>query len=950
MIKLMNQIRTISLLTSFLFSFFALGQYGIIGTVIDGDFNEPLPFANILVLETGEGVTSDFDGKYTFELQAGTYSVQFSFVGYETKIITEIEVTNDEYTIIDVVINSAAQGLEEVVVTVEAKRNTEASVLEIQKKSASLIDGISAQAFKKIGASTIASAVKSVPGVSVQGGKYVYVRGLGDRYSKSILNGIDIPGLDPDRNTIQMDLFPTNMLSNVLVIKSARADLPADFTGGVIDIITKDLPSKEEFSVSVSTAYNPDMHFNDNYLSYTGGSTDFLGFDDGSRKNKIANSFLGNVFDPRLNQTELGMNLVNRISNQFNPQMAPQVSNSGMNFGFGITYGNQFNFENGHSFGVLGSVSYKSEQTLNENTQDNIFNFSPNKSVLTFEENRIQSGTIGGQNIIASTLFGMTYKTNTSKIKFNGLHIQNGQSTSGIFRQLTRFSDFIDFNKFNLEYNERSISNGMISGLHNFEESNLKLEWTLSGTLAKVHDKDVRNTTFQDEEGIFSFQENTEPKRIWRTLDENNLVSKVDFTKRFQFLKSDAVLKFGLFGSLKERDFSIAQYSVSSNFTSESDWDNYGGDPNQLFNPSNLIGPNNADGTYINPQTTIRQDANIFNAKQQNFAAFISNEFNVTEKLKSIIGLRFENYQVFYTGENSQLGQVFENENIINKNNVFPSLNFIYSLKENQNLRVAYSLTTARPSFKEASIAEIYDPLSNLFFIGNINIRPTYIDNFDIRYEAYGENAQLFAFSAFYKNLTDPIEIGFVAASTSNYKPLNLETANVFGLELEFRKKLGTWFNNLANWNLNLNGSYIISDEKYSEDELKLRQLGLRDGQTLGDSRPLQGQSPYLINAGIEYNNSEKGIQGGLFYNVQGKTLQVVGDGFYPDVFTIPFNSLNFNLIKQFNVNRKLAFKITNLLNDCRESRFEGFNNESQIFKSRNIGRQFSLSYTIGLK
>ena len=946
----MNQIRTISLLTSFLFSFYALGQYGITGTVIDGDFNEPLPFANILVLETGEGVTSDFDGKYTFELQAGTYSVQFSFVGYETKIITEIEVTNDEYTIIDVVINSAAQGLEEVVVTVEAKRNTEASVLEIQKKSASLIDGISAQAFKKIGASTIASAVKSVPGVSVQGGKYVYVRGLGDRYSKSILNGIDIPGLDPDRNTIQMDLFPTNMLSNVLVIKSARADLPADFTGGVIDIITKDFPSKEEFSVSVSTAYNPDMHFNDNYLSYTGGSTDFLGFDDGSRKNKIANSFLGNVFDPRLNQTELGMNLVNRISNQFNPQMAPQVSNSGMNFGFGITYGNQFNFENGHSFGVLGSVSYKSEQTLNENTQDNIFNFSPNKSVLTFEENRIQSGTIGGQNIIASTLFGMTYKTNTSKIKFNGLHIQNGQSTSGIFRQLTRFSDFIDFNKFNLEYNERSISNGMISGLHNFEESNLKLEWTLSGTLAKVHDKDVRNTTFQDEEGIFSFQENTEPKRIWRTLDENNLVSKVDFTKRFQFLKSDAVLKFGLFGSLKERDFSIAQYSVSSNFTSESDWDNYGGDPNQLFNPSNLIGPNNADGTYINPQTTIRQDANIFNAKQQNFAAYISNEFNVTEKLKSIIGLRFENYQVFYTGENSQLGQVFENENIINKNNVFPSLNFIYSLKENQNLRVAYSLTTARPSFKEASIAEIYDPLSNLFFIGNINIRPTYIDNFDIRYEAYGENAQLFAFSAFYKNLTDPIEIGFVAASTSNYKPLNLETANVFGLELEFRKKLGTWFNNLANWNLNLNGTYIISDEKYSEDELKLRQLGLRDGQTLGDSRPLQGQSPYLINAGIEYNNSEKGIQGGLFYNVQGKTLQVVGDGFYPDVFTIPFNSLNFNLIKQFNVNRKLAFKITNLLNDCRESRFEGFNNESQIFKSRNIGRQFSLSYTIGLK
>ena len=930
-----------------LISYLTFGQIGITGTVIDGDFNEPLPFANILVLETGAGITSDFDGKYSFELPSGTYSVQFSFVGYETKIITEIEVGGDKYTITDVVMSSAAEGLEEVIVTVEASRNTEASVLEIQRKSASLLDGISAQAFKKIGASNIAAAVKSVPGVSVQGGKYVYVRGLGDRYSKSILNGVDIPGLDPDRNTIQMDLFPTSMLSNVLVIKSARADLPADFTGGVIDIITKDLPSKEEFSISLNTAYNPDMHFNDNYLSYTGGSTDFLGFDDGSRKNTIANSFLGNTFDPRLNPTESGLGLVNRISNQFDPQMAPQISNSGMNFGFGVTYGNQFNFENGHSFGVLGSISYKNQQTVYEDTQDNIYNFNPIKSELSFEENRIQSGTIGSQNIIASGLFGLTYKTTTSKYRFNGLHIQNGQSTSGSFRQLTRFSDFIDFNKFNLEYNERSISNAMLSGLHNFEKSNLKLEWTLSGTLAKVHDKDVRNTTFQDEEGIYSFQENTEPKRIWRTLDENNLVAKIDFTKRFEFLGSDAVLKFGVFGSRKERDFSIAQYSVSSNFTSESDWDNYGGDPNQLFNPVNLIGPNNNEGTYINPQTTIRQDANIFNAKQQNFAGYISNEFNFSERLKSIIGLRFENYQVFYTGENSQLGQVYDNENIINKNNVFPSLNFIYSLKENQNLRLAYSLTTARPSFKEASIAEIYDPLSNLFFIGNINIKPTYIDNFDIRYEAYGENAQLFAVSAFYKSLTDPIEIGFVAASTSNYKPLNLENANVFGLELELRKNLSGWFSSLTNWNLNLNGSYIISDEKFSEDELKLRQLGLRDGQQLGDSRPLQGQSPYLINAGLEYNNQKKGIQGGLFYNVQGKTLQVVGDGFYPDVFTMPFNNLNFNLIKQLNKNRTLTLKISNILNDVRESQFIGFKKESEYFSLRNIGRTFSLNYAV---
>lgn len=930
-----------------LITFNSFSQFGITGTVIDGDFNEPLPFANILVKETGEGVTSDFDGKYSIELPKGSYTLVFSFVGYETKEITNINVSDADYTVTDIVLNSVAQGLEEVVVTVDAKRNTESSVLEIQRKSASLLDGISAQAFQKIGANDIASAVKNVPGVSVQGGKYVYVRGLGDRYSKSILNGVDIPGLDPDRNTIQMDLFPTNMLSNVLVIKSARADLPADFTGGVIDIITKDFPAKQEFSISASMSFNPDMHFNDNYLSYEGGQTDFLGFDDGTRKDKIFNTFLGNAYDPRLNATTTGLTTINHISNQFNPQMAPNNDISGMNYNFGVSYGNQFNFDNGHSFGFLGSLSYRKEQTVFENTQDNIYNFSPNRTELSFEENRLQTGTIGGENIIASGLFGMTYKTNASKFKFNALHIQNGESTSGRFRQLTRFSDFIDFNKFNLEYNERSISNGTLSGLHNLTESQFKVEWTLSGTQAKVHDKDVRNTTFQDEEGIFSFQENTEPKRIWRTLDEYNLVGKVDLTKRFTFLKEDAVLKFGAFSSLKERDFSIAQYSVSSNFTSERDWANYGGDPNQLFNPVNLISPTNDSGTYINPQTTIRQDANIFNAHQQNLAAYVSNEFNISPKLKSIIGFRFENYQVFYTGENSQLGQVFNDEQIISENNLFPSTNFIYSLTDNKNLRFAYSLTTARPSFKEASIAEIYDPLSNLFFIGNINIKPTYIDNFDLRYEAFGEDAQLFAMSLFYKNLTDPIEIGFVAASTSNYKPLNLENANVFGIELEVRQKLSNWIAGLRNFNLNFNGSYIISDEKYSEDELKLRTLGLRDGETLGTSRPLQGQSPYLINAGLDYNNTDKGIRGGFYYNVQGKTLEVVGDGFYPDVFTMPFHSLNFNFTKQFKNNTSLTLRVRNLLDDERESLFEGYGETTEYFRLRHIGRSFSLGYSI---
>ena len=151
----------------------------------------------------------------------------------------------------------------------------------------------------------------------------------------------------------------------------------------------------------------------------------------------------------------------------------------------------------------------------------------------------------------------------------------------------------------------------------------------------------------------------------------------------------------------------------------------------------------------------------------------------------------------------------------------------------------------------------------------------------------------------------------------------------------------------MRNLNLNFNLSYILSDEKYSEDELKLRTLGLREGETLGTSRQLQGQSPYLINTGIDYNQTEKGIQAGLYYNVQGKTLEVVGDGFYPDVYTMPFQSLNFNLIKQFKNNTSLTLRVNNILDDERESLFEGYGGITEYFRLRHIGRTFSLGYSI---
>ena len=220
----------------------SFGQGIISGKILDGEFNDVLAFANIIVKGTTTGTTSDFDGKYSLEVGEGTYTIEYSFVGYQTKEITQVTIKNGEVKIIDITLNPSLASLDEVVISTTVSKNSESAVLSFQKNSESLMDGLSLESIKKVGASDIASAVKTIPGVSVQGGKFVYVRGLGDRYTKSILNGMDIPGLDPDRNTLQLDIFPSQILENIVVIKSSTADQPADFTGGVVDIVTKDIP------------------------------------------------------------------------------------------------------------------------------------------------------------------------------------------------------------------------------------------------------------------------------------------------------------------------------------------------------------------------------------------------------------------------------------------------------------------------------------------------------------------------------------------------------------------------------------------------------------------------------------------------------------------------------------------------------------------------------------
>ena len=926
----------------FLFTSFSYSQSGkVTGLIMDGEYDEPMAFANVIVKGSTIGTTTDFDGKYSLDLEPGEYTLTFSFVGYQTIEVSEVLIKSDEVEQVDVTLSTNT--LDEIIITTTVRKNTESAVLDIQKKSAVMLDGLSSQGIKKAGASNIASAVKSVPGVSVQGGKYVYVRGLGDRYTKSILNGVDIPGLDPDRNTIQMDIFPTNILENIIVIKSAAAEYPADFTGGVVDIVTRDFPTKKETSFSIGSAYNSEMHFKNDFLIGPSEGTDFLGFDNNSRSRPINRyQYIPGTFE--------NYPLLTQLTSSFNPILQAERKTSKNNFNFGFTTGNQFLVGDNDKLGYQFSLSYRNETSFYKNRVDNRLTKDPNNSsnynLLT---SRLSTGDEGENNIILSGLAGLVYKRENSKYKLNLLHIQNGESVGGYFNQEASQAGagggIEQYTKDVIQYTQRSVTNLLLNGQHNIENG-WNVDWKISPTLATVLDKDHRTTAFQitqEGDAIIAPSSSGYPQRVWRDLFEFNLANQVNFLKKYTLKDKPAKLKFGGGMTYKFRDFELDYYIFTSTNPVVPN-----GQANNLLLTENIWTPETQAGTHL-VFGNLYQSANSYEGEQRIYSGYFSNEFELIENLKSVVGIRTELFQSYYTGQNQSGSQVFYNEKIIDNFDIYPSANLILSLNENSNLRSSFSKTTARPSFKEASRAQIYDAISDRLFIGNLDLKPSYIDNLDMRYEIFGDKGDIIAFSGFYKTFKDPIELTFFASAPNQLTARNLGSAKVYGAEFEIRKPLNIISDDVRKWRFSLNASLIKSSLEMFEDEYNNRLNAARDGESISRTRDLQGQSPFLINSNIEFLNEETGFQYGLFYNVQGRTLEVVGTGIVPDVYTVPFHSLNFNLKKFLDDDGKssISLKAKNILNSKKESVYESFNISDEIWTSRMQGTEISIGYSL---
>ena len=983
-----------------IWTLFSFAQSGTIrGTVIEEETGAPLFSVTVIIAGTTTGAITDFDGHFSFEAAPGTYDLQASFVSLKTIKITNVEVKSGETTSVgQISLYPDVEELEAVVVTAQVAKSTEAALIAVKRKSPNMMDGISSSSFRKIGDSNASGAIKRVTGVSVEGGKYVYVRGLGDRYTKTTLNGVDIPGLDPDRNSLQIDIFPTSLLNNMTILKTASADKPADFTGGLVNIETKDFPEEKVFNVSLGMTYNPSMHFKKEALTYKGSTTDWLGFDSNMRglPSEVDNAALPIPFvntDTELYQT----------SQLFSQQLSAQEATNFMNYSLGLSSGNQKKLANGHFLSYILSANYKKDNDFYQEILFGEYQKRDGSEVYELGAASLRTGAYAIENTLVSGLAGIAYKTQNAKYKLSVLGLQNGEKkTAKINIQSDPvgdnftprlISDYTAFND-NLEYGQRSLTNILLQGAHSFVGNHWKLDWKLSPTFSNMTDPDIRRTAFSDDTGVNRINPGAagSPTRRWRFLDERDLVGKVDILNIQTLLGREVKYRLGTSYVFKKRNYEIQAFNLTG-IQASTRWED-DADFNDLISEVNLYG--STDGTsgnqmYYQRDGGINPNSNAYTSSSINLAAYASAEILITDRLKTMVGLRIERFEQVHSGMNQMAASQLRNETqvsafgslteqiqsgevegayllkddqVLSATDFFPSINAIYGWTDDQNFRFSFSQTIARPSFKELSYAQILDPISNRIFNGaffkyndengNVvwdgNLKETHINNFDLRWERFLNRGQLFSVSAFYKTFDNPIELVRIANSqTGNeFQPRNVGKGQILGAELEFRKALNFISPLLSDFNVYGNLTLVDSRIEMTPMEYESRQVYQKSGETIQDTRVMVGQAPYVVNFGFQYNNAIKQLDAGLFYNVKDKTLTVVGEGFFPDIYSQPFHSLNFNLNKILGKKEQvtLNFSVNNILNDKKEDFFEAYQAQEKIFNQLSPGTEISLGVT----
>jgi len=883
------------------------------GKIVDSETGEELIGATVMILGTSTGTASDLDGNYSIHsLIPGTYDFTCQFISYDPQTITNVVISADVVTVLDFAISSVSTGLEEVVISAKAVTRSETAMLNIQRKSANIVDGLSAQQMKKAGDSDAAEALKRVSGINVEGGKYVYVRGLSDRYSKTTLNTAGIPGLDPNRNTVQMDIFPTNLIENMIVYKSYTPNLPADFTGGLIDIVTLDFPDTYTTSFSINAGINTQASFNHNFLSYKGSSTDIFGYDDGTRN--IPQSAAGEIpVYPSQKQS------LTDITSSFSKIMAPSIMQSTMNSSYSFSVGDQYNVGK-NTVGFVFGLSYKYQEEFYDDAIFSSYKLGgANDKTLNTQYD--YKATQGKKESLWGAIANISYKIRMNhKISFNVFKNQSGKSQARymIGKKPSDDVDNLLIETRKLSWLQRGFTSGQIRGEHYFEQiSKLKISWIGSLTKSKQDEPDMRfftNSYYPDNEGIYVYAIEPSiykvPARYYRNLTEDNLNFKIDASIYLGDNENAPKLQFGVAYSNKNRDFSEKRVDYKFQFspnTYNGNVSEYLADKNIGLNYSGYDPVSGSDfGLYIqgNPGDNLK---NSYTADQSITAAYIMVDANFLKKFRVVSGLRYEQTVI-----NSSSKDSATQDGYLNNKDLLPAINLTWFANSKMNVRLNISRTLARPSFRELAPYASEDYENSRTYIGNPFLKRSLIDNIDLKYEFFISPDELLSVGFFTKNFQDPIEVvDNPSAQNAELTWENMDMGSVYGIEFDFRKKL-EFIKTLKNIKIGINLTYVYSIISMDSLELSLIRATNPDAK---DTRPMQGQSPYIINTSLGYQNSNTGTDINFLYNIAGPKLIINTKGGTPDIYEQPFGS--FNIIASQKIYKKwiATFKATNLLN-----------------------------------
>lgn len=917
------------LLTLALTSLAGFGQTGTVRGTITDDYGDPVFQAFVKVVGGSGGTITDLDGLYNLEVAPGVYTVEMTHTTYATLTFTNVKIVAGEVTVLNAKMGVGNTQLGTTNINRRKKRaEGDDEIITMIAKQDVVMSAIGKEQMTKQQATNAADGLKRVTGITVESGRYISVRGLGDRYSKTVLNSCEVPSLDPDRNSVQMDLFPSNIISNMQVFKTFMPELPGDFSGGLVNITTKEFPDSFIFQFSTSLGGNSQAMFNPNFITYTGGSTDFLGFDDGTREMPDA-ATKGDVPDvnpnPGADNTELAT-----LSKSFGSDNTIKTKKGGVNQSYSLSFGNQKKLR-GRPFGYLLGGSYR--RTFSFYDDGNVGRFNAVSST-ELNPQYMLTDTRSSDRVVTGLFANFNYKINsTNKVGLNIMRNQSGEAItrvlSGQWAEDGPLTENRIFNSETLQYLQRTLTNVQLKGEHSIkrkgeDKQNVRVIWISSQTLSQQNEPDLRffaydyvvtggDTAYQINKAAYNA-----PARYYRTMDElnwdNRLYIQVPLKKRFD---KKAEFKAGGSYLYKNRKFRETRFDYFETT-------DFNGDIAAFFAPDNMNietwpSQNANQYTYIkghprgNAKNSYDGTQNVIAGFAQLNTPFISKKWNFNG------GLRVETTDILVE---SLLKT--EEAGILNNVDLLPAVNITYNFldyfdvenpddRKIGNLRFGFSQTLARPTFRELAPFPSFFFTGDYVLIGNPELKRTLIQNFDVRYELFPGRGRSFSLSGFYKMFQNPIE------KTQNPKAANTEItyknvgdAKLYGLELEFVQGLDLITPALKNFKWGLNGSLITSKVTVDSLEYAVRK---EIDENASATRPMYSQSPYIFNTYLNFDNDSSTFSANVSFNIFGKRLALVSQGDLPDVYEMPRPSLDVNLFKSIGTKFQATASIKNILN-----------------------------------